>query len=342
MDYDKIEILPQLCQSSEIAILNDTTKLSDYILELKFDGTRILPHIGDNSIKLYTRNGISELSQQYPDIINAITSLQLPSETILDGELVFYTSDNNIEFQSALITHDTMLSRRLIPKIVVFDILKYNNEDCINLSWTCRRVLLESLVKENSNIKLSQVFYNPYKYNEIFQNEVDSGREGIVLKQKTACYLPNKRNSTWIKCKRRDNIDCVVMGITEGTGKYQDTFGSLILGNVIDDKLKIIGYCSGMDDSTRAQLYDQIMNMETVYYNNKSSKKVIKYIKPIIIVEVAYMEQTEYGMLRHPAFVQIRYDKNIDVPKSAYIEKNKNNENNGKTELKLSDLSEFL
>lgn len=348
MEYNKIEILPQLCQGSDVNILKDTAKLENYVLELKFDGTRLLPHIGDSSITLFTRNGVSELSKQYPVIVDAVKSLNLPTGTILDGELVFYTPDGNVEFQSALITHETMIARKLTPKFVVFDILKYDGVSCTDMPWNARRVFLETRIVENNNIAISKVYYNPNEYNALFENEVNSGREGVVLKQKTSKYMINKRNSTWLKCKRRDTLDCVVMGMTKGDGKYSDTFGSLILGNVINDGIKIIGYCSGMDDVTRAQLFDTLMNMEEKYYNIKSTKPIIKFVEPKIVVEVAYMEQTEYGMLRHPAFVQIRHDKNIEIPKSLYTEKieisekNANCKNNIKKSCKASVLSDFF
>ena len=58
-----------------------------------------------------------------------------------------------------------------------------------------------------------------------FNEQIEKGLEGLVVKRPDAVYQPGKRNFNWIKLKRHegghlaDTIDAVVLGYYAGQGK---------------------------------------------------------------------------------------------------------------------------
>ena len=310
---------PQLCNHVDKSFLDSIDNLRPYICERKFDGTRIMTYVTDNEVHMFTRNGKTDIANKYPDVSNQLLQFD---NVIFDGEFVFLDRNNNIEFQSALITPETVFSRHLRPCYIIFDVLYHDDEKLDSLPLFLRRKHLCDMDVTNKNIMLSETFDDPNIYKNIFEHEVQNNGEGIVLKKRDGKYLFGKRKE-WLKIKRQDTRDGVIIGITPGEGKYKDSFGALIVGDMIDGKLKVIAYCSGMNDSVRQKLYDVIMNMPEMSYSIKFGKPVLRTIEPKICVELEYMEQTEYGYLRHPRFCRIRDDKSIDVPSTFYSKKDK-------------------
>lgn len=108
--------------------------------------------------------------------------------------------------------------------------------------------------------------------------------EGFVLKGAVKGML---------KIKKEHTGDVVIIGYTDGTGKYSGLIGALILGALNDDgEMVEVGKCSGMTDDLRREI--------------SANKK--KYLNSII--EVEFMEWTG-KKLRHPRFMRLRDDKEI-------------------------------
>jgi DNA ligase-1 len=125
-----------------------------------------------------------------------------------------------------------------------------------------------------------------YKY---FNQIIEEGGEGIILKNYNAGYFFGKRNTNMMKIKEEVSKDLAVVGMVEGEGKYQGTLGALIVQSRDGTKHQV----SGMTDYER-----------DLWWNNKES---------IIgkIVEVKAMKELEDGSLREPRYKACRFDKEI-------------------------------
>ena len=93
------------------------------------------------------------------------------------------------------------------------------------------------------------------------------------------------------KCKKMITTDCVILGFTEGSGKFKQWFGAIELGQYKDGELVNIGQCSGLTDFDRS----------TMSENRKG------YIGQVVEVKAAY--KFKGGGLRHPQFLHLRPDK---------------------------------
>ena len=99
----------------------------------------------------------------------------------------------------------------------------------------------------------------------IFQNYLDDGDEGIILKDPNSLW-ENKRSKGQIKFKAELDCDLKVVGVQEGTGKYVGMVGALLCESA--DGIVKVSVGSGFNDEQRnappSEYYDKII---AVKYN---------------------------------------------------------------------------
>jgi len=79
-----------------------------------------------------------------------------------------------------------------------------------------------------------------------FKEATGRGFEGVIGKESQSQYVPALRANYWIKTKKIETTDCVVVGFSEGEGARSSTFGSLILAAYDENgKLRHIGNVGG-------------------------------------------------------------------------------------------------
>lgn len=307
MEIELIE--PMLCKTTFPKKYVPT----EWITQIKYDGTRCIAYKFGGKVKLYTRSQKSELSEQYPELVKELEEVFPYDNIILDGEIVFFpiepkgNEDKYGKFMTALATDETKAGYKV--KYMVFDIIKHNLYDFTTWSLENRLAYLLNLFNDRTfnTIKLVKTyFYTNYK--DLFNVVVDEGGEGVVLKKLEDHYLPGKRR--WLKVKVKDTSDVYILGMTRGTGKRAKTFGSLIIGNYIDNEMVCQGKCSGYNDEELKYLFKKISAMDDYdYLDVDIPKGAIKTVEPTLMVEIEYMEVTEDGMFRHPRYVRLREDK---------------------------------
>ena len=99
----------------------------------------------------------------------------------------------------------------------------------------------------------------------LLENVVKQGYEGLMLKDPNWFWKDTKsRTIDCVKYKKRPTADLLVVGATEGTGKYEGMIGSLRLQ---DSKGRIVDVGSGMSDEDRLRDPSYfIMNVVEVFY----------------------------------------------------------------------------
>lgn len=291
----------------------DPFKVPGYILQEKFDGTRTLAIKKNGKWYLMTRLWKNDISANFPEVVQELQFIREP-DVILDGEMTFFKNDK-AEFLTVLAKPET--KRGYKSKYMVFDILRYG-KDVTKLPLVQRLAILSKIIPVRSKyVKLVKTINTPTKFKQVYKTVVQNDGEGVIMKKKNSPYQYDTRKD-WIKIKKTDTEDCIVVGITYGTGKRSNTFGALVLAQYDNGKLRIVGKTSGFDDETLMQLYKAIMRMPSHAYPNLEMGNVKKWVPPRIVVEVRYTEKTPYGILRHPVFMRVRDDK---APLQCNIEK---------------------
>lgn len=288
-------------------------KQKDYVLQEKYDGTRIVAIKKGSKWYLMTRTWKNEVSDRFPEIIKTLSKIPA-TDVVLDAELTFFKG-NKSEFMTVLAKPET--KSKYIAKLMVFDIMRYNG-DLSKVPLEKRLALLQKILPVSKHVDIVKTITTPVSFQKVYNTIVKNQGEGVIMKKKDSLYKFDTRKD-WIKIKKIYTEDCVVVGMTRGEGKRAVTFGALILSQYDKNgKLTIVGKASGFDDVTGLRLYNTLSKMpDAGNYLHSPMPDVKKWVSPKLVVEVKYYEKTPYGILRHPVFLRIREDKS---PKDCKIQ----------------------
>lgn len=267
--------------------IDKVQKLIDkgYWAEPKLDGWRCIATRTNSVVELWTRTGKS-LTEKLPDIVDELQRLpKRDGDFVFDGEIGYIVKE---EFTAPpFIMIDNNKTRRVLgsdaaearrkqdengepPTLVLFDILYGNGRDYRSLSQHERRATLsnaywDTAYSESELLEISERISSNHLM--LYDMYVQFGGEGFMFKNPLVGYESGKRMaSTWYKLKKFNTVDVVIMGFTEGQGKYAGQIGAIEFGLYQDDfdktrtpmwsepKLVPLGKCSGMDDLVRTQI----------------------------------------------------------------------------------------
>ena len=256
----------------------------DWLFELKMDGIRAVACRENGTWKLWNRYG-SEISLQFPDIMEGLESF-VGADCVLDGEIVclknglvsFHDMQFRIHKQDRI---GIEYALKLHPaSFYPFDIPSIAGNEILDEKLLYRRDILARIAKNNSNVTTLPFIVGEGKW--LFEQVLESGREGIVAKHMASTYRPGIRSPSWVKYKNFTEEVFEVGGFTEGKGERE--IGALILKeNGIE-----IGKCSGFDQR-------EIEEIKQLKAENKNVQVVIRYL-----------ERTNHNRLRMPVFRRIK------------------------------------
>jgi ATP-dependent DNA ligase len=291
--------IPSRCTAK----LPENLEQEKLISEVKLDGSRYVLYMGCNpyarkafnSSPLLSRRASSydglftDRSGNVPHITNFEWDSFNLTGTVLDGE-AYHSSGEFVKCNSIMnSTPDKAIQKQDADEklhYVVFDIMFFKGQDVRGRPWHERRKLLEYVCKTVDNEFMYPVEYRETNLVEHFQEIVDNGGEGIIIKNKNLGY-----GQGWAKLKARYDVSCIITGFTEGQGKYKGSFGALKISVMNDDgKLQEVATCSGMNDETRQQIHD---NRDWFMHQ---------------AVDVFAQSISKAERLRHPIFHRVRGD----------------------------------
>ncbi len=285
----------------------------EHLFELKWDGTRCIAFIEKKRLRLQNRR-LVDITHRYPELHGLREAAA--GGTVFDGEIVVLhegrpsfrrlqereqiTDPDKIEMRSALLPATYM----------VFDLLYLEGKSLMKKPLAQRRELLEGLFPLGDYVVLSQSYE---KGKKLFSMAVRKGFEGVMAKAKESPYLPGTRSGHWLKFKKAADIDAVVCGYMEGSGKRSETLGSLVLCAYSEGALRYIGRVgTGFDEETLKRLRETLDGLRspgrTAGGEVRTPRKV-RWTRPELVVKVGYQEKTREGKLRVPVYKGIRNDK---------------------------------
>ncbi len=286
----------------------------DYIYEVKWDGTRCLAFIDVERKRLRLQNRrLLDITYRYPelDLIDAFDR-----NVILDGEIVVI-KDGKPSFP-LLQKREHVDSRfkievlsKTIPAVyIVFDILYCDGWIVDQELLERKRVLSEVFV---GGKRVTVTDWIEGKGEELYRKAVEMGLEGVVAKKKDGRYLIGKRSSLWKKIKKRNTLDCIIVGWIEGEGERAKTFGSLILAVFDNERLKHVGNVgTGFDHEFLNWFSQRLKEIEIETPHFEVEVKNAHWVRPKYVCEVEFLEITPDGKLRAPVFVRLRDDKGVE------------------------------
>jgi bifunctional non-homologous end joining protein LigD len=193
----------------------------------------------------------------------------------------------------------------------VFDLPYHNGFNLTTSTLLERKKILAKILKNSeSSVRYSDHIAGNGK--KVFEKACSLFYEGIISKDANSHYH-QKRTKDWLKVKCSNSQEMIVCGYTQPKGN-RDYFGALLLGYY--DKNKVLQFAghvgTGFTEATLKKVYTQLQKLKTKKCSFPAvpteAKKAV-WVKPQMVVEVAFTEWTDDGMLRHPSFKGIRKDK---------------------------------
>jgi len=314
--------------------------------EYKLDGERVQIHKQANKIILFSRR-LENITQYYPDIVENIGKSLNVHEGIFEAEIVPINENTGefLPFQELMHRRRKYKLEQAVSQYPItvnfFDVLYFDNKDCLNLEYSERRKILEKLVNEDNFSKLVPMLLvkNENEVGDFLENSINAGCEGLMLKTPSAPYRAGSRGSNWLKLKREyrnelgDSLDLIVIGAYFGRGRRTGLYGTLLLGTYNPEQDNFPSICkvgTGFTDESLDQLYQILSNNVTLKKNSRiiSKMEADVWLEPELVLEIVASEITlspihKTGLdlirknsgfaLRFPKFTgKIRYEKAVE------------------------------
>jgi ATP-dependent DNA ligase len=229
----------------------------NWIFEPKWDGFRALVFRDEDEIHIQSRDE-KPLDRYFPELLDPIRS-SLPARCVVDGEIVI-VMNNELDFEALQLrlhpaaSRVNLLSRQTPASFVFFDLLCLGDRDLRGESFQNRRRELESLMaRMPPPLHLTPATDNSSLASDWFRRFEGAGLDGVVAKDISGTYEPNKR--VMLKVKHERDCDCVVAGFRWHKKGDRALVGSLLLG-LFDDAgaLQHVGVCASFSTEKRREL----------------------------------------------------------------------------------------
>jgi bifunctional non-homologous end joining protein LigD len=137
--------------------------------------------------------------------------------------------------------------------------------------------------------------------------------EGIVSKLASSPYKANARNATWQKIKCVERQEFVIGGYERSV---RDELGALWLGTYEDGRLVFSGKVGTGFQREAAALLKTLVGIERpespfarIGLPVGAKIRDAHWVEPTLVCEIAFMEWTGHGHIRHGSFQGMRPDK---------------------------------
>ncbi|WFE25288.1 non-homologous end-joining DNA ligase [Solwaraspora sp. WMMD791] len=285
--------------------------------ELKWDGVRALADISGGGQRLYARSG-AEITVAYPELSGLPRTLD---DALLDGEMVLLDAAGRPSFTALaerMHVRDPARAARLAAgapaTYMIFDLLRLRGADLTGWPYHDRRHALEALGLAGPAWAVPPSFADGPATRAA---AAEHGLEGVVAKRHDAIYRPGVRSPDWVKVKIELTRDFVVGGWRPGVRRV----GGLLVGvpgrdpaGAATGALRFTGRVGGgIGAAAERALLAALEPLRTdgSPFDRPLPREDAKgaiWVRPEVVIEVRYGQQTPDGRLRFPRFLRIRPD----------------------------------
>jgi ATP-dependent DNA ligase len=228
-----------------------------WLFEPKWDGFRTLIFRDGDELFIQSRDE-KPLDRYFPELAEPLKK-QLPNQCVLDGEIVIAIGEA-LEFEALQMrlhpaaSRVQKLAKEIPASVVFFDILAEGKRDLTKVAFEERRGrLCELLGDAEPPLHVTPATRDRATAADWFRRFEGAGLDGVMAKQLSGLYEPNKR--VMLKVKHEREADCVVAGFRWHKNGEGTAIGSLLLG-LYDESgdLQHVGVCASFPMAKRQEL----------------------------------------------------------------------------------------
>lgn len=319
-------------------------KLGRVEAEPKYDGLRLQLHKESDHVRFFTRR-LEDVTGMFPELAAAALRQITAKRAVLDGEAVVYNPETGeyLPFQVTVRRKrkygiDEMETRYPL-RYFAFDLMNVDDRDLTRESLLTRRELLTKLLRWRADdpieVTESIMTDDAAELERYFQDQIQRGLEGVVVKRPDSTYQAGQRSFNWVKLKRayrgelRDTVDVVIVGYLVGRGKRAKFGIGSLLAAVYDPEHDLFRTVTKIGSGlTEIGWMEMKSRLDEVARGDSKPARVDSlivpdvWVEPAVVVEVLADEITrspahtcgkvgsEPGYaLRFPRVVSLRLDK---------------------------------
>jgi DNA ligase D-like protein (predicted ligase) len=267
-----------------------------WVFERKLDGIRCLAVKDGGHTRLYSRNELS-LDDRYAELRAALDA-DPADRFVVDGEAVVFV-DGRDRFGGE--------GGQLL--YYVFDVLFADGRDVRALPLEERRAVLEGVLHWTDPLRVTEQVTGDGA--TLLDQACRDGWEGLIAKRTGTPYV-STRSRDWLKLKCTKAQELVIGGFTAPRGS-RTHLGALLVGAFDGDQLRYAGKVG--TGFTRARLEElserlaPLVRDGSPFAPEKGIPRAATWVEPELVAQIAFMEWTPDGRLRHPSFLGLRFDK---------------------------------
>jgi DNA ligase D-like protein (predicted ligase) len=269
----------------------------EWVFERKLDGIRCLAVKDRGRTRLYSRNGLS-LNDRYAPLAAALDA-DLADSFVIDGEAVAFVGGRD-RFGGGE-------GGELF--CYVFDVLYADGCDVRSQPLEERRAVLEGVLRWRDPVRMTEQMIGDGA--ALLADACGEGWEGLIAKRLGTPYVSTRsRDRLKLKCTRAQEL--VIGGFTAPRGSRTD-LGALLVGHFQGRRFRYAGKVgTGFTRATLRELSKPLAPLvrETSPFEPETGiPRAATWVEPELVAQIAFMEWTSDGRLRHPSFVGLRFDK---------------------------------
>ena len=264
--------------------------LGEPALEYKFDGARIQVHKSGDQVSIYSRQ-LNEVGDAIPEVVEAVR--RLPAhDLILDGEVLSLDPAGRPQpFQVTMRRFGRKLDvERMKAELPMtpfwFDLLYVDGAPLLDQPQSTRFAELQRLAPGKAVVP-HLVTGNGDAAEDFLHEALARGHEGIMAKARDSAYAAGARGQSWLKIKRANTLDLVILAAEWGNGRRQGFLSNLHLGARDTEKggFAMLGKTfKGLTDEMLRWQTAELLKLEI------ARDRYTVYVEPKIVVEIAFNE----------------------------------------------------
>lgn len=284
-----MDFKPQNAKSAK-TLEEAARKCAKPVMEIKYDGWRLVAIVEETRVSLWSRSG-KEYTGRVPEIEAELA--KLPVGTILDGEIVDLDTHDYIAVTNVFGKSVAKATQEQRDKLtyVAFDCLAFGDQQIATKPLMERREVFTGPVGALDSERVQYAMWHDLDP-ALYDNFLDRGYEGVIVKDAGMPYMKGKRGHGWFKIKATEETDVIITGLPkDGNGKFFQQVGRMVVsqfdasGNLVE-----VAKVNCPDDATRLDM----------------TENPDKYLGRVMTLK-------HYGKIidgfRHPNFVKWREDK---------------------------------
>ncbi|WP_244140611.1 non-homologous end-joining DNA ligase [Burkholderia sp. BCC1047] len=302
--------MPTFIEPALAVLASGPPLVGTWAYEIKYDGYRMLARIDAGDVRIFTRNG-HDWTTRFPHLQSFLQ--RLPVERAwLDAEAVWFDAEGRPSFNRLQNAFDRRRTAGI--SLVVFDLMWLGDIDLRPQPWRERRAALSAVIGDilGSEVRFSEAI--DAAPDAMLASACELGLEGIIGKQVDAPYRPG-RSDRWIKLKCTQRQEFVIGGFSRRKGAAAGVRAVLLGVYEEDGQLRYVGDVAPRLTPRQAREFEErlaaLVRKRPPFATapEPEADREFHWLKPELVAEVAFLEWTQGGRLRHPSFQGLRADK---------------------------------